>query len=128
MNYSYVMGIGKEIISLKKQGLKIRKSKSDYKVVFAEDKTEIWEDFVCNNLQEGYWNEYITNDKVIFIFKYNEKISRYEVNDFNDNQVLELCEKLCGHEFGSIYNMLIQNKFYKKIIDNKLKRERKYGN
>lgn len=117
MYYSYAMGIGKNIYTLKRQGFKIKKYKSDYKVVFQETKEKIWEDFIADNLQLGYWNKYITKDKVIFLFHMQDGIHRYEVTDFENEEVLLQCEALCNRKFGSIKNILLSNKFYKKILN-----------
>ncbi len=47
MYYSYAMGIGKNIYTLKRQGFKIKKYKSDYKVVFQETKEKKLGRFYC---------------------------------------------------------------------------------
>ncbi len=44
-------------------------------------------------------------------------IHRYEVTDFENEEVLLQCEALCNRKFGSIKNMLLSNKFYKKILN-----------
>lgn len=116
MIYSYVIGIGKEIKTLKKQGFKIKKDKTNYQVTFPEDKTKFWEDFIMDNLNVGYWNEYITNNKVVFLFHLQDGFHRYEINDLNNQEILELCRELSGQNFESLESMLANNKFYKKLI------------
>lgn len=116
--YSYVMGINKKISELKKQGFSIKKYGKDYAVIFSGGKSTLWENFISNNLDIGYWNEYLNEDKVIFIFRLPDGIRRFEVNNFTDPEVLALCEKLCDRKFGSIKSMLTENKFYKKILNN----------
>ncbi len=117
MNYSYAMGIGKQIYDLKKQGFKIKKCGEDYKVKFPRDKAKIWEEFIAENLDIDYWNEYLTEDnELIFIFKLKDGMRRYEVKNFESDEVLKLCEKLCDCKFPSIKDMLMNNKFYRKII------------
>lgn len=117
MNYSYAMGIGKQIYDLKKQGFKIKKCGEDYKVKFPRDKARVWEEFIAENLDIDYWNEYLTEDnEMIFIFKLKDGMRRYEVKNFENNDVLKLCEKLCDCKFPSIKDMLMNNKFYRKII------------
>lgn len=114
--YSYVMGIDKNILELKKRGFCIEKRGDNYVVAFTKDKADVWENFIANNLQEGYWNEYITLDKIIFMFCLNGKINRYEVSDFESDEVLQLCETLCDCKFGSLKAMLVSNSFYKRIL------------
>lgn len=116
MNYSYVMGIGKKIYSLKSKEFIIKRKRKDYMVTFADEKANIWEEFICEHLQEGYWNEYINGDKVVFLFHLDSGIKRYEVENFENDEVLALCEKICDSRFESIKSMLAGNKFYKKIL------------
>lgn len=119
MYYSYVMGVDKSINILKKQGFTIKKDRGNYKVSFSESKANIFEHFITENLQVGFWNEYLKDDCVVFIFKLQDCIRRYEVYDFDNSEVLCLCEKLCNCKFGSIKDMLIGNKCYKKILSNR---------
>ena len=116
MYYSYVMGIDEKIFTLKESGFKIKKHRGDYKVSFPEDKTDVWEDFIVDNLQVGFWNEYLKDNSVVFIFKLQDAIRRYEVSNYDNQEVLELCEQLCNCKLPSIKEMLMSNKFYKKII------------
>ena len=66
--------------------------------------------------QVEYWNEYLTEDKVIFIFHLPDGFRRYEVKDYDNDEVLGLCEKLCDCKFESIKQMLSNNSFYRSII------------
>ncbi len=72
------------------------------KVAFPEEKAEIWEEFIKEHLEVEYWNEYLTEDKVIFLFHLENGFKRYEVNDYVNDEVLSLCEKLCDCKFESI--------------------------
>lgn len=119
--YSYAMGISYNILKLRQQGFLIKKIGSDYFVSFPQEKDILWEAFIESNLKEKYWNEYITEDKIVFLFKLNGKIDRHEVYNFDSNEVLQLCETLCERKFESLRQMLESNKYYK-IILKKLKR------
>ena len=110
------MGVGKAILSLKEKGFTVKRKRNDYEVTFPEDKAEVWEDFITEHLDIGYWNEYITANKVVFIFHLDIGIKRYEVENFENEEVLQLCEKLCECKFKSIKSMLTGNKFYNKIL------------
>ncbi len=44
-------------------------------------------------------------------------IKRYEVYNYENNEVLILCEKLCKCKFESIRAMLVGNHFYKKVLE-----------
>lgn len=67
-------------------------------------------------MEVEYWNEYLTEDKVIFIFHLPDGFRRYEVKGYDNDEVLGLCEKLCDCKFVSIKQMLSDNSFYRSII------------
>jgi len=116
MFYSYVMGIDESIFNLKKLGFKIEQDGDDYQVTFPDDKAITWENFIKSHLKQGFWNEYLATDKVVFIFHLENGFKRYEVIQYNNTEVLNLCEKLCQCKFISIKQMLLDNHFYKDII------------
>lgn len=116
MYYSYVMGIDDSILSLEEKGFKIDKVGNDYQVSFSEDKAQCWEEFIKKHLEVEYWNEYLAEDKVIFLFHLSDGFKRYEVKDYENDEVLSLCEKLCECKFESIKKMLSDNSFYKSVI------------
>lgn len=113
MCYSYVMGMDDSIMSLNGQGFNIKSDGNNYTVLFPKHMAPLWEDFVKAHLQLEYWNEYFTENKVVFLFCLQEGIKRFEVENYQNDQVLKLCEKLCGCKFESIKSMLLGNWFYK---------------
>lgn len=51
------------------------------------------------------------------MFRLDNGIKRYYVENYFNDEVLTLCEKLCECKFTSIKNMLKENRFYSdKII------------
>lgn len=116
MYYSYVMGIGDEIFSLKEKGFVIEKCGDDYGISFSKEMAGAWEDFISRFLEVEYWNEYLTDDGVVFLFHLQDGIRRYEVENYSNDEVLALCGKLCEYEFSSIKDMLKENEFYKDKI------------
>lgn len=116
MNYSYVMGIDNAIYDLVAYGFLIEKDGDNYTVSFSDDLTAVWEDFIVKHLEVGYWNEYIAKDKIVFIFRLSEGIKRFEVYNYQNDEVLELCERLCDCEFVSLKKMLCDNHFYSQLI------------
>lgn len=70
MNYSYVMGID-SIEKLKKHNFEIRFFGNNYKIIFPKEKVELFEKYIYETLQNGFWNEYLGKDKV-FIFKFED--------------------------------------------------------
>ena len=116
MYHSYVMGVDNSILELKQQGFTVENDGDNYMVSFSADKALVWEEYITKHLELGYWNEYLTEDKVIFLFHLEDGIKKYEVYNFSNDEVLALCEKLCECKFTSIRDMLIGNHFYNKII------------
>lgn len=113
INYSYVMGID-NIDILVENSFSIESYGENYGISFSDDKIEIFEKYICENLKNGFWNEYIGKEKV-FIFKFgNGKIKKYILNEDNEKEILTLCEKFANCSFNSIDRMLRDNNFYKK--------------
>ena len=111
MNYSYVMGIT-DINDLRKNGFNIKIYGENYGISFPDDKIKLFEEFICKNLQNGFWNEYLGKEKV-FIFKSeNGEIKRYVLNNENEEEILNLCSKFAEYKFESITKMLKDNEFY----------------
>ena len=116
MYYSYVMGIDNSIKKLEEQGFWVESDGDNFMVSFSEEKATIWETFISEHLEVEYWNEYLAKNEVVFLFHLEDGIKRYEVHDFQNDEVLALCERLCECKFESIKKMLTDNHFYKKIL------------
>ncbi len=117
MYYSYVMGIGNEICTLRDNGFIIEQFGSNYGVAFPKEKAAEWEQFVSQYLELGYWNEYISDDGAIFLFHLEDGLRRYHVKGYENDEVLSLCEKLCECKFKSIKDMLKENHYYSDKMD-----------
>lgn len=113
MYYSYVMGIDSSINGLKNMGFTIQNDGDNYMVSFSKEKASLWEDFISKHLEVNFWNEFIAEDKVVFIFHLQEGIKKFNVYNFENDEVLALCEKICKCKFESIRSMLVGNHFYK---------------
>ncbi len=111
MNYSYVMGTD-NINKLKEKGFKIKSYGNNYGVSFSSDKIEMFENFICENLQNGFWNEYLGKEKV-FIFKFNDgRIKKYVLSNKNEKEILNLCQEFANCKYESINKMLTNNSYY----------------
>lgn len=118
MNYSYLMGI-KDISILRNQGFTIEKINADYGITFTKDKEKEYEEFISNNLEPGYWNEYL-GDKFVFIFKYPDNtVKKYIYTKDNEQEIFDLCCKFAEYKFSSFIGMLMDNEFYKNNYFNK---------
>lgn len=89
MNYSYLMGIN-DIEKLKQNNI------------------ELFEEYICKTLENGFWNEYLGKDKVFFKFN-NGEIKKYILNKNNEKEILNLCCEFADYEFESIEKMLRNN-------------------
>ena len=123
MNYSYIMGVN-NIDVLKQNNFKIKHFKNDYGVIFDDNEVELFEKYICETLENGFWNEYLGKDKV-FIFKSKDgEIKKYVLNNDNEKEILKLCCEFAKCEFESIDKMLRDNEFYaenyyaENVIDN----------
>lgn len=112
MFYSYVMGMDKSIYELEQRGFIIKQDGSNYMISFEASKAQEWEEFICHHLELEYWNEYLTDNGAIFIFHLEEGYKRYVAEQYLNDEVLHLCEKLCDCRFESIKRMLKNNHFY----------------
>ena len=114
--YSYVMGMKDEIFSLKEQGFTVCRDGENYTVTFPKESAPLWEAFVSSHLPRDYWNEYLADGRVVFLFSLEAGIKRVVVEADSHPEVLSLCEALCGCEFPSLQEMLLGNWFYRQAI------------
>lgn len=111
MNYSYVMGIN-NADKLNSLGFLIKKYGKDYGIIFSNEQIPLFEDFICQNLNNGFWNEYL-GENIVFIFKFeNGEVKKYILTEENQDEILNLCRTFANYEFSSIDTMLRDNEFY----------------
>lgn len=111
MNYSYLMGIN-NINILKQNDFEIKSFGNNYGVIFEDNKIKFFEKYICETMENGFWNEYLGKDKV-FIFKFkNGEINKYQLNKNNEKEILKLCCEFADFKFESIEEMLRDNRFY----------------
>lgn len=114
---SYLMGVNDSTMALTSRGFNVEEDGKHFKISFPSEKAEYYEDYIINNLNEGYWNEYIS-DHVVFIFKFkNGTIKRFVLDENNHDVILKLCCEFASAEFNSIKDMLLGNDFYKNNVD-----------
>ncbi len=66
------MGIN-NIDALKKDNFKIKSFGNNYGVIFDDNKIELFEKYICETLENGFWNEYLGKDKVLSL---NSKMAK----------------------------------------------------
>ncbi|MCA9341745.1 class I tRNA ligase family protein, partial [Candidatus Saccharibacteria bacterium] len=90
-------------------------------VEFPVSKADDFERLITDNMETGFWNEYLTNEKVVFIFKHKDGyIERFEFNDSNASQICAL-----GNKFNNLpepapnetpWQWLANNSWYSSIV------------
>lgn len=116
--YSYAMGIGKKISKLDKSRFNITEDDGDYEIIFDQANALEYEKFIVDNLDVGYWNEYLIEDKIIFHFKENENtIKKYILSSDNNEEILNMCRLYAEAEFPSVKQMFLDTPFYQDKLD-----------
>ncbi len=115
--YSYVMGIDDSILSLKEEGFDVKSDGDNYTVKFPKYKAVDWERFISEHLKLEYWNEYLSDNEVVFLFHLRDGIKKYIVENYESDEVLKLCERLCDCRFESINKILSGNWFYRYVLE-----------
>lgn len=111
MYCSYLMGVN-DVTELRENGFVIEEIDGDYGVKFSSDKKDFYEEFVFDNLEKGYWNEYL-GDHLVFMFKFEDgRTKRYVYDEQNEEEILNLCRKFAEQDFISFWDMLKDNEFY----------------
>ena len=111
---SYLMGVDNVDTELKAIGIDFTKTDNgNYQAVIPKDKIESYEQFVAQYMKPGFWNEYITDDQTVFIFKDKSgDVERYVLSTENEKQILALCEEYADTKFDSLKSMLAGNSWY----------------
>ncbi len=120
---SYLMG-GNGITNkdLKIIGVEIVETASDgdRKIKILPSKLSLYEDLVINKLSNGFWNDIVGSDKIIFIFKFkNGAVKKFILSMENQKEIAQLC-----HEFNNdplektsdVLKYLSGNGFYSETI------------
>lgn len=114
--YSYAMGINKKINKLNKE-FKCKEDGEDFEVTFNNSNENLWVKFIEDNMSDGFWNEYLIDDKIKFIFKEDGIVTKYELNKDNNQEILEKCRRFAEVQFESVRTMYLNTPFYSNKID-----------
>lgn len=115
--FSYVMGVGNSISSLRFLS-SIQKEDDGYAVSFSSDFVSYWEEFIEKNLEKGYWNEYIVENKIVFLFKNTDStFEKILLSQETNAMLLEKCSLFADTSFSSIRSMICENAFYKDKVE-----------
>ncbi len=71
---------------------------------------------VKSKLSNGFWNEIVTDDKIIFTFKHNDgSVMVSELNLNNEQEIAQLCHEFNdepSNKTSNVYKYLSENDFY----------------
>lgn len=116
--FSYAMGIGKRIEKLDKDIFIINEDDGNYEVTFDKSSVGTWEQFIIENMECGYWNDYIVDDRIVIIFKENNgDINKYILNKDNNQELLKKFCLFAETHFTSVREMYLDAPFYRDKID-----------
>jgi leucyl-tRNA synthetase len=116
---SYLMGASK--ISdgeLEQSGIRIARKldNGDREVEIPSEVLPKYEKLIRENLDSGFWNEYIGNETV-FLFKFdNGNVDRISLLPETAGKINALAEKFAKTAFASPWQMLAENHWYKDVI------------
>lgn len=119
-NYlSYLMGAEKindqELLDL---GVKIKDTteSGSRKLVIPAEKLDLYLKLIEKKLTDGFWNEVVGSDRIIFVFKLkNGEIKRYVLSPDNEREIDDLCAKLNSEppdKTANVYKYISENDFY----------------
>lgn len=116
--FSYAMGIGNKMEKLDKDRFIINEDDGDYEVTFDKDDVDTWEQFIIDNMECGYWNDYIVDDEIVIIFKEsNGEINKYILSKDNNQELLKKFCLFAETEFSSVREMYLDTPFYRNKIE-----------
>ena len=115
---SYLMGAGDVTDKLERIGIKIveHTEAGDYKLIIPVEALDEYEKLVSWNIKPGSWCEYI-GAKNVFLFKdLDTKVTRYEVSDDTEHEIVEMCRTIANDYYTSLEGMLSGNLWYKPLL------------
>jgi len=121
---SFLMGASqitdKELLDLDIQ-IKPCDDQEDRKLIIPATSIEDYKNLIRNKLDSGFWNDFVGEDLIYFIFKMPDGEIKEFIYDEDDRlKIAELCSQL-NHDpiekTSDLLNYLAGNDFYKKTID-----------
>lgn len=119
MYLSYLMGAGNiKDNDLTSFGIDIEEKKSDgdRALKIPEDKLSQYIELIKSRLTNGFWNEIVGANKILFIFKFkNGSIREYSLSSENEREIDALCAEFNDESLPKVtdvYKWLAENKFY----------------
>jgi hypothetical protein len=116
---SYLLGAKKisdqELLDLGAE-IKDTTGSGSRKLVIPTEKLDPYFELIEKKLTDGFWNEVVGSDQIIFVFKLgNEEIKRYVLSPDNEQEIDDLCAKLNNEppdKTANVYKYISENDFY----------------
>jgi hypothetical protein len=93
-----------------------KKPDGDRTLKIPQEKLSQYVEIIKGGLDNGFWNETIGTDEILFIFKLRDgSIREYKLSPDNEREVDKLCAELNNEPMGktsNVYKYLSKNKFY----------------
>lgn len=120
---SYLMGADKiqdkELEDLNIEIFGRTESKSRKLKISRENLSEYIE-LVRNKLSEGFWNEILGDENILFIFKFKDgSIKKFTLSTENEPEIAKLCTEFNGEPPGktaNVYKYISENDFYQDFM------------
>jgi phenylalanyl-tRNA synthetase beta subunit len=115
---SYLKGAGDIAEKLERAGIKIveKTANGDFKLILPEGTEQEYEKLASWHMQPGTWVEYIGAHNVYLFKDLDTKVTRYEVTDDTEHEIVENCRTLANDYFTSIDALLSMNDWYKPLL------------
>ncbi len=115
---SYIMGVGDITAKLERIGVVVHQKTDDghYMVTIPSGKETEYEKLIATEIQPGFWNEYIGVQNVFLFKALDTKVTRYEVNDDTEHEIVETCRLFNNEFYSSVETMLALNDWYRPLL------------
>lgn len=95
-------------------------SNGDRTLKIPTDKLPKYLELIKTKLSNGFWNEVIGTDEIIFFFKFKDGSNKeYNLSTENENEVAKLCSEFTSeplNKTANVYKYISGNKFYKDFM------------
>jgi hypothetical protein len=93
-----------------------RTSDGDRMLKIPEEKLLQYIELIKNKLTNGFWNEMIGAEEILFIFKFNDgNIKEFKLSPENEQEIDNLCAEFNNeppNKNTNVYKYISDNKFY----------------
>lgn len=120
---SYLMGVVKiQDRGLQDLGIEIvgKSESGSRKLKIPTNHLPHYIELVKTKLTNGFWNEIIGSDRIVFVFKFkNGEIKEYILDTSNEDLISKLCSEFNGDPLdktANVYKYISENDFYRDFM------------